>query len=82
MPLNVVSNYANNIGRLFKKSNNPKMGVFFYKGGKPEKILRFEELSEIVSANLQLEFEELDAEVVKRVIDGHALFFRNNESLH
>ena len=82
MPLNVVSNYANNIGRLFKKSNNSKMGMFFYKGGKPEKILRLEELAEIVSANLQVEFEELDAGVVKRVIDGHALFFRNNESLH
>jgi putative sugar O-methyltransferase len=82
MPLNVVSNYADNIGRLFKKSNNPKMGMFFYKGGKPEKTLRLEDLSEIVSSNLPVEFEELDVGAVKRVIDGHALFFRDNESLH
>ena len=77
MPLNVVSNYANNIGRLFKKNKHAKMGVFFYKGGNPEKTLRFEELVEIFSSNLPVEFKELDVGVVKHVIDGHALFSRH-----
>ena len=76
MPKSVVSNYVKNIGRLFKKNKNAKMGIFFYEGGKSEKTLRIEEIVEIFSSNISVEFEELDAEIVKHVIDGHNLFLR------
>jgi len=75
MPAKVVSNYAKHIDRLFKKNRNARLGMFYYKGGKPEKMLPIEQLVNIFSSHVSLRCEELKTDIVDQVINGHSLIF-------